>query len=76
MEQPTKRLTRSTTNKMLGGVCGGLAEYFDVDVSLVRLLALLLVFLPGPGVLVYFVLWLVIPPDTAYAEKPKNDTIL
>jgi len=72
MEQP-KRLTRSSTNRMLGGVCGGLAEYFNVDVTLVRLLALLLVFMPGPGVLIYFVLWMITPPDTAYDEKPKND---
>ena len=76
MEQPTKRLTRSTTNKTVAGVCAGLAEYFNVDVTLVRLLFVLLVFLPGPSILVYIVLWLVIPPDTAYAEKPKNDAML
>ena len=76
MEQPTKRLTRSTTNKMVGGVCGGLAEYFNVDVTLVRLLALLLLFLPGPGVLVYVVFWWVIPQDAAFVEKPKNDAVL
>jgi phage shock protein PspC (stress-responsive transcriptional regulator) len=74
--EPTKRLTRSSTNKMVGGVCGGLAEYFNVDVSLVRLLALLLVLLPGPGVLVYVVCWWIIPEDNAYVEKPKNDTVL
>lgn len=76
MEQPMKRLTRSTTNKMLGGVCGGLAEYFNVDATLIRLLFVLLVFLPGPSILIYLVLWLIIPQDTAFTEKPKNDAML
>jgi phage shock protein PspC (stress-responsive transcriptional regulator) len=76
MEQPTKRLTRSTTNKMIGGVCGGLAEYFNLDATLIRLLFVILVFAPGPGFLIYIVLWLIIPPDTAYLEKPKNDRMV
>ncbi|MBC7361002.1 MAG: PspC domain-containing protein [Candidatus Aminicenantes bacterium] len=58
-----KKLVRSTQQKMLGGVCGGLAEYFDLDVSLVRLIfvgvALLTAILPM--VLFYLIAWLVIP---------------
>lgn len=58
-----KKLLRSTQQKMLGGVCGGLAEYFDLDVSLVRLIfvgvALLTAILPM--VLFYLIAWLVIP---------------
>lgn len=58
-----KKLLRSNQQKMLGGVCGGLAEYFDLDVSLVRLIfvgvALLTAILPM--VLFYLIAWLVIP---------------
>lgn len=59
----TKRLYRSVQQKMLGGVCAGLADYFDLDVSLVRLIfvgaALLTAILPM--VLFYLIAWLVIP---------------
>ncbi len=58
-----KRLYRSRTNLMLGGVCGGLAEYFSVDVTLIRLLFVLFAVVTGVGVLAYFVLWLVVPTE-------------
>ncbi|MCX8160195.1 MAG: PspC domain-containing protein [Candidatus Saccharicenans sp.] len=58
-----KKLYRSVQQKMLGGVCAGLADYFDLDVSLVRLIfvgvALLTAILPM--VLFYLIAWLVIP---------------
>lgn len=58
----TKKLRRSK-EKMLGGVCSGIAEYFDIDPTLVRIAyALLTIFSAGfPGVLAYIVLWIVIP---------------
>lgn len=61
----TKRLYRSTEDRMIGGVCGGIAEYFDIDPILVRIIAVILL-LPGglPGFLPYIILWLVVP------EKP------
>jgi phage shock protein C len=75
-----KRLFRSTTDKKIGGVCGGLAEYFDIDPLLVRLLFIILVIVAGGGVLLYFILWIITPeqpsfPDQATAppitEEPK-----
>ncbi len=58
-----KRLFRSVQQKMIGGVCAGLADYFDLDVSLIRLIfvgaALLTAILPM--VLFYLIAWLVIP---------------
>ncbi len=62
---PSKRLYRSATQKMVGGVCGGLAEYFDMDVSLVRLLfvALALVTALLPMALFYLIAWIVVPVD-------------
>jgi phage shock protein PspC (stress-responsive transcriptional regulator) len=61
----TKRLTRSTTNKKIAGVCGGLAEYFDLDPTLVRVVWLLLVLFAGTGVLAYLILWIALPPAPA-----------
>ena len=61
--EPTKRLTRSHSDYMIGGVCGGLGQYFAIDATLVRLLFVLLTVAGGSGVLVYFILWIVIPRE-------------
>lgn len=69
-----KKLYRSTSNKMIGGVCAGLAEYFKIDPTIVRVVAVLLL-LPGglPGLLPYVVLWVVIPtkPVSTIASSDK-----
>ncbi len=58
----TKKLYRSKTDKMISGVCGGLAQYFGVDATLVRLVFALLVFFGvGSGVLLYIILAIVVP---------------
>ena len=56
-----KKLTRSEKERMLGGVCGGLAEYFGFDPTLVRLVFVLLALAGGTGILVYIVLWIIMP---------------
>lgn len=56
-----KKLYKSTSNKMISGVCGGLAEYFEFDASIIRILWALSVLLLGTGILVYIVCALVIP---------------
>lgn len=56
-----KRLYRSKRNRMIGGVCGGVGEYFNVDPTFVRLLWVLLTFAYGSGVLVYIIAWIIIP---------------
>ena len=56
-----KRLYRSKKDKMLAGICGGLAEYFDVDPSLVRLATVLLCVYAGTGLLVYIIAAIIIP---------------
>lgn len=58
-----RRLTRSRTDRWIGGVCGGLAEYFGWNATLIRLLFILSCLLPGPQFLIYLVLWVVIPKD-------------
>jgi len=56
-----KKLTRSEKERMLGGVCGGLAEYFGFDPTLVRLVFVLPALAGGAGILVYIVLWIIMP---------------
>lgn len=58
---PSKRFTRSTTDKWIGGVCGGIAEYFGWDSTLVRVAFVASILLPGPQLLLYLALWLIIP---------------
>ena len=55
-----KRLTRSD-DKMIGGVCAGLAEYLDIDTSIVRIVWVLMVLFAGFGILLYVILWLIMP---------------
>ena len=61
MATKPKRLYRSCENRILGGVCGGLAEYFDVDPVIVRLLWVLFSLAFGSGVLAYIIAWIIIP---------------
>jgi phage shock protein PspC (stress-responsive transcriptional regulator) len=56
-----RRLYRSRDEKMIGGVCGGLAEYFNVDPTLVRLIWVIITLVGGAGVLLYVVLWVIMP---------------
>jgi phage shock protein C len=60
---PQRRLTRSRKHKMIAGVCGGIAEYLDVDPTVVRVLYVIVSILSAafPGLLAYIILWLVIP---------------
>ncbi|MBV6422221.1 MAG: hypothetical protein DAHOPDDO_03514 [Ignavibacteriaceae bacterium] len=64
-----KKLYRSTNDKMLGGVAGGLAEYFGIDSTLVRVLFIVIVFLGGGGIIAYIILWIVVPQKPY--ELPK-----
>ena len=68
-----KRLTKSNTDKKICGVCGGLAEYFGVDSTWVRLAAVVLVLGWGSGLLAYIVAAFVMPEDQTPVEKTKVD---
>ena len=57
----SKRLTRDTRNKMLGGVCSGIGSYFGVDPTIVRVVWVLLALGAGFGVIAYIICWLIIP---------------
>jgi phage shock protein C len=61
-ETPYRKLYRSRTNRMVAGVCGGIAEYFNVDPTIVRLLFVVAAFLTGGGsLLAYPILWAIVP---------------
>ena len=57
----TRRLYRSHTNRKLAGVCGGLAEYLNTDATLIRVLFVLLALLGGPGIVIYLLMWIIVP---------------
>lgn len=59
-----KRLYRIEHNRMMGGVCGGLAEYFDWDPSAVRIAFAFICLMAGFGILLYIIMWLVVPPKS------------
>lgn len=58
-----KKLHKSSTNKMIAGVCGGIGEYFDIDPTLVRLGFVALSFLAGGGLMVYLIAAIIIPGE-------------
>lgn len=72
MSTETHRLYRSRSERMIGGVAGGLGEYLGVDPTIIRLLFVLSLFLfPGPGaVIVYLILLLVVPEEPVATTSP------
>ncbi|MCU0423020.1 MAG: PspC domain-containing protein [Bacteroidia bacterium] len=64
-----RRLFRNGENKMVGGVCSGIANYLDIDELWIRLVFAFAVFFAGTGVLAYFILWAIIPEAKTTAEK-------
>ncbi len=70
-----KRLYRSKRDRMLGGVCAGLGEHFDVDPAVIRLVwAVVTIFSIGTGVLVYLLAWIIIPEEgTAGAATSSSE---
>jgi len=63
-----KRLKRSNKERMIAGVCGGIAEYFNMDPTMVRLIyvAVSIFSVAFPGILVYLILWAVMPRSDIY----------
>jgi phage shock protein C len=71
------RLQRSTTDRKVAGVCGGVAEYFGVDSTLLRIAAVVLAIYPGAiicGVLIYLIAWFVMPAAPAATLQPSPST--
>jgi len=69
-----RRLYRDELNKMVGGVCKGIADYLDIDPTIVRVLFLVALVAKGSGVLLYIILWIVLPKKVDYTFKqPEVD---
>lgn len=67
-----KRLYRSRSERVVGGVCGGLAKYLDVDPTLIRIIAVLLVLTGGVGIFVYIILAIIIPLESTQSTAPRD----
>ena len=64
-----KKLFRSTSDKMIGGVCGGLAQYLEIDSTIVRIISAIIIFFSwGVGLAAYIVAWIIVPEDAGYAQ--------
>lgn len=63
-----KKLYRSTTDKKIAGVCGGLAAYLDIDVSIIRLLWVFLTFFAGLSFWIYIIAAVIIPEEPTYPQ--------
>jgi phage shock protein C len=69
-----KKLYRSRKNTKIAGVCGGIAEYFNIDSNIIRLLAVLTVFFGGGGIIVYIIAWIIIPLESVENESSDKQT--
>ena len=71
-----KKLQRDTRNKVIGGVCAGLANYFGMDASLLRLLLALMILFAGSGFWLYIILWVVMPAGDPQMTMENGDAIM
>lgn len=71
-----KKLQRDTRNKVIGGVCAGLANYFGMDASLLRLLLALMILFAGSGFWLYIILWIVMPAGDPQVTRENGDAIM
>ena len=71
----SKKLYRNEYNRVRGGVCAGLAEYFEIDVTIVRLLFVLSIFAGGAGIIIYIILWIVLPRKGYLYNQFNNITV-
>ena len=72
--QPPKRLVRSTSNRVIGGVCGGVADYLNMDVTLVRILTVLISLFTGVPVILYVIALFIVPEGTTVPTAPPPVT--
>jgi phage shock protein C len=68
-----KRIYRNQREKVIGGVCAGIADYFDVDVTWIRLAFVLSIFAKGFGIVAYIIAWIVFPRDERTGSQLEAD---
>ncbi len=69
MNTSYKQLTRSSTNRMLAGICAGIGEYANIDPTVIRLVTVLLLFLTGPGVVIAYIIMAIIIPEAPVKQS-------
>lgn len=74
-EEKSKRLFRSETDRVIGGVCGGIGEYFSIDPTIIRIIFVILAFSGGSGIFIYLILWLIIPSASQRTAAATEQTI-
>ena len=73
VETKVNKLYRSGKDQMIGGVCGGLAAYFSMDATLIRVIAIATILFGGIGLLAYLIAWIIIPLNPAHKDlDPKE----
>ena len=68
----SKKLYRSEKDKIIGGVCAGIADYFNIDPVIIRIIFVIALITEGLGLMVYIVLWIVLPSERSKKEKSKE----
>ena len=71
-----RRLFRSRTQRVIGGVCGGLGEYFNIDPALIRVVFVILSLINGLGILAYLAMWLVFPRQVPVEETESTEQVV
>lgn len=71
----TKKLYRSRQDQIIGGVCGGIAEYFGIDSTLVRLAFVLFALIEGAGIIAYIIAWIIIPEKSETSKSESEEEI-
>lgn len=71
-----KKLQRDSNHKVIGGVCAGLADYFGMDASLIRLLLAFMILFAGTGFWLYIILWIVMPAGTSQTTSDTVDAVM
>jgi len=67
-----RKLYRSRSDRVVGGVCGGLARYFGIDSTIVRLIFVLLIFANGLGILAYIIMAIIVPLESSETTESKD----
>jgi phage shock protein C len=77
MSSEYRKLYRSRDDRIISGVCGGLGEFFGIDPTLIRIIFILLLIFGGSGLIIYLVMWLIVPdePLAAVSQAPKAEAV-
>lgn len=70
----SNRLYRSRIDRTIAGVCSGLAKYFDIDTTIVRVLFVISIFIGGGGIIAYIILWIVVPEEQIIFQSAAQDS--